>query len=251
MKREGINISILITKENLSTAWLKAINFLLKQQNSKCNNLVVHIKNPCLTVPSIDKLYNSFCKKHNIPKYLTVAQFIFPQRLYEIYHGDRQKLFQKYKKVHEIVKGSWGSYFDQMVEWKESNGNKINQLDNIIKKILLRERVWKAAYTIQIANPILHNNRTMGGPCLIYILIQLESNPKKMSILSIYRNHDFATRAYGNYLGLGYLLRFLSKETGFEMDTLTCVSSHAFIENKYRKDLKKLLDEVEECHSTN
>jgi hypothetical protein len=47
---------------------------------------------------------------------------------------------------------------------------------------------------------------------------------------ALYRNHYFVSRAYGNYLGLGWLLKFISSATGREPGELLCVSSLAKLE---------------------
>lgn len=206
---------------------------------------MVNINNPTTTDPDIDDLYSNFCGQHNLTGHLKVATFIFPQRLHEIYNGNKEKIFKKQKRVHKVVKGRWGSYFDQMVEWKESkSGASINQLDRIINLINQRNTVYKTAYTIQITNPISHINYPMAGPCLRYILLQLQSNPNKISLMAVYRNHDFAEKAYGNYVGLGNLLKFIASEINYELGSVTCVSSHAYIESKYKSGLKNIIKEV-------
>jgi hypothetical protein len=44
---------------------------------------------------------------------------------------------------------------------------------------------------------------------------------------ALYRNHDFVKRAYGNYVGLGRMLRFVARQSGWPMGELMCVSSSA------------------------
>lgn len=239
--RGEINIPKLIESQNISSAWMDASNHILTQGNVECTDLMVHITNPVTTNPHIDQLYDSFCDDFNLTKHKKVATFIFPQRLHEICGYNRSKLYRNQSKVHNVVKGTWGSYFDQMVNWKEQNGNTINQIETIIRHINQRERVYKTAYTIQITNPFFHINYTRGGPCLRYITLQLHPEPRKMSLLALYRNHDFARRAYGNYLGLGNLLKFLASETGFELGTVTCVSSSAYIGSIYRSELHNIV----------
>ena len=47
---------------------------------------------------------------------------------------------------------------------------------------------------------------------------------------AVYRNHDFISRAYGNYVGLGRVLRFVARQSGFPIGELTCLSSSATAE---------------------
>ncbi len=61
------------------------------------------------------------------------------------------------------------------------------------------------------------------------ILPKTEPSNPQLSLLCVYRNHDFLERAYGNYWGLCYLLNLIACETNMEPGTLTCISSHAYI----------------------
>ncbi len=228
-----------IVAENVSSAWLEAVVFIIKQPNSHCNNLMVDIKNPISRNINIEQKYKEFCENNGIKHFSIPANTIFPQKSYQILGNDRKKLYSKYPKLHEVLKGRWGSYFGQMIGWKlkGSMDEPINQLEQIITKINARDKVYRNAYTIQITNPKDHTSYIRGGPCLHYITLQLERNPKVMNMLALYRNHDFARKAYGNYVGLGRLLEFLSKETEFSVGSLTCVSSNAFIDSGFKKGL--------------
>jgi hypothetical protein len=76
----------------------------------------------------------------------------------------------------------------------------------------------------------MDGRRIMGGPCLNYVALQLDS-PRVLNALAVYRNHDFIQRAYGNYLGLGYVMEFICDQTGYSMGKLNCLSSHTSIAN--------------------
>lgn len=46
---------------------------------------------------------------------------------------------------------------------------------------------------------------------------------------AIYRNHEFIKRGYGNYVGLGRVLRFVAQQSGWPSGELTCVSASASV----------------------
>lgn len=232
-----------ITAEDVSSAWFEATSYILGQPSNRCNNLMVEIQNPLQIEPIIQENYVRFCESKDIKNFSIPAQTIFPKKAYQILKCDRKKLYYKFPRLHKSLKGGWGSYFDQMINWnvRGSGMKPVNQIEDIINRINDRERVLAAAYTIQITNPKDHTARTRGLPCLHYILLQLDSVTNTMSMLAVYRNHDFAIKAYGNYVGLGHLLEFLCHETGFNIGCLTCVSSHAFIESKYKRDLNVIV----------
>jgi len=235
--------------QNVSTAWLTAIKYILEQRNLDCFNLMMEILNPLQRSENVQDEYEKFCEERGIKHFSIPAKTIFDNRAYEILGLDRHKLYKKYPSLHKVLRGKWGSYFGQMINWsiQQEDGTEIsrNQIEAIIKRINERERIYKSAYTMQIANPLKHSNYIMGGPCLHYIFLQLESD-RTMNLLSVYRNHDFAIKAYGNYVGLGHLLQFLCHETDFRVGKLTCVSSHAYITGKYRQALSDLIGGIHE-----
>lgn len=238
-----------VIEDNLSNAWFEVVQHILEQPELECSNLMVEIINPTSRNLSIEENYERFCNSTNIKHFSIPANTIFPQKAFEILGCDRHKLYRKYPRLHKVLKGSWGSYFGQMIGWTLSDYDNViplNQLEQIIDKINNRQRVYAAAYTIQIANPIDHALYVIGGPCLHYIFLQLDSNSRTMNMLAIYRNHDFVKKAYGNYVGLGNLLKFICYETNFNIGKLTCVSSHAFIESKYRSGLCTLVGGISE-----
>ena len=62
--------------------------------------------------------------------------------------------------------------------------------------------------------------------------VKLKGN--RLCMLAHYRNHFFFERAYGNYLGLGRLQRFIADAAGLEPGPLTCVSGHAELDDHVR-----------------
>jgi hypothetical protein len=83
----------------------------------------------------------------------------------------------------------------------------------------------------EVAVPVLiagKDRNTRGFPCLSHLSFSLLNGV--VNLLAVYRSHDFISRAYGNYLGLGRVLQFVAHESGFPAGELTCVSSSATAE---------------------
>jgi hypothetical protein len=81
-----------------------------------------------------------------------------------------------------------------------------------------------------VAMPVVVPGRdtlTMGFPCLSHVSFSLQKGVVHMTAL--YRNHDFIKRAYGNYVGLGRLLRFVGRQSGWPIGELSCVSASATV----------------------
>lgn len=240
---------VLIIKQSFQEAWIAAAK-KLEQSNWEIHNLMVTIQNSTLFDKQLDRRFIDFAEKNNLIKPKDVAYTIFPHNLYDIWCEDATKLFEEYNKKRGLYDRlrkrphrGWGTYFRRMTHYHLGVGNIENQLDNILKAINSRERISKAAYTIVIQKPGGETIRPLGGPCLNYLTIQLQSNPKKLGILALYRNHDFLERAYGNYWGLCNLIHFMATETDFYPGSLTCVSSHAYVAAK-KRTLKMFVDSL-------
>lgn len=231
-----------VEEDNVSVAWLKAIEHLVNC-GGECFNLMVSIKNPTQIEPTIHTAYEQLLSIHGLLILKQVVYTIFPHSLYLQVNKDPDRFFNRYNRVSGVYdrlrrryprKFGWGSYFRRMTSYPVSDeyGNitLVNQLGEIIQMMQDRVRIYKAAYTISIQIPGIDGRRIMGGPCLNYMALQLKY-PRVLNALAVYRNHDFIQRSYGNYLGLGYIMEFVCDQTGYSMGTLNCLSSHASVAN--------------------
>ena len=238
---EGIKGKI-INAHNATLGWLDVVGHVLSC-GGECFNTIVQIEKP---TEINEKLHDSFlqlCNDYDVEIPQTSANTIFPKSLCKR-HPRRKELFEYYTANYKRFKRRrWGTYFGRMTSWPfTSNAQQINQLDEIIRILKRRSNVFAAAYTIQICSPEKNFCQRRGAPCLNSIFLQLEKQPSRLNMLAIYRNHDIISKAYGNYIGLGRLMNFLRERTRFSLGTLTCVSSHAYIDSSIpREKLKTLI----------
>jgi thymidylate synthase len=234
-----MNIPILICENSFQTAWAKAL-VTLRENKWRAWNLVVQINNPELFDNDTNEMLTCFAKKHNLITPKHVAHTIFPQTFYS--EGMTRELFyKKYMRFFAMSRNmphsGWGTYFERMIKY-ESPGKKItDQLGSIIDNINSWTTNYGASFVMTIPYPHRDINRPMGAPCLNYITVQVEyaddsCAQKQINLLAVYRNHDFLERAYGNYLGLCNLLKYIAIETRSRVGMLTCVSSRADVKNK-------------------
>ena len=227
-----MNKPLLIGEESFQLAWIEAIRFL-KNNNWESRNLITHISKPMTFDSKLHEKIELLSTSLGLLGSKHVAYTIFPHNQYDG-RGTADKLYSRYndrfyKWLKKRAPAGWGTYFRRMTRYDTNKGN-INQLENIIKAINTRTATHKAAYTITIQKPGGETIRPRGAPCLNYIAVQLEpGDPRTLNLLSIYRNHDFLKRAYGNYWGLCNLLNFLAKETKSKRGCLTNISSHAYV----------------------
>ena len=134
-----------------------------------------------------------------------------------------------------------GTYFERMVAWPGPGDAEFNQLDQAVRRLRsardrghLRGHEYEIGLAMpadEVAVPVLvagKDRNTRGFPCLSHLSFSLLHGA--VNLLAVYRSHDFISRAYGNYLGLGRVLQFVAHESGFPAGELTCVSASATAE---------------------
>jgi hypothetical protein len=251
INREGygmINQPIIILGNNFQHAWIEVAKLLICSR-WELRNLIVQIKDTKDYNSDIHDKVTEFAKKVDVLTPKQVAYTIFPHGLYKR-KGTKNIFFKEYNRPLGMYdrlmkkKRGWGTYFRRMTNY-DKNGVPINQLGNIIDAINKRSNTMTSAYTMIIQNPGGEMLRPLGGPCLNYIAVQLDTHQKPLGVglLAVYRNHDFIERAYGNYWGLCNLLNFIAAEVGGTAQCLTCISSHAFVPNK-RMKLKYFVEKL-------
>lgn len=230
-----MNTPKLICENDFSVAWARAIEIL---KNNAWNqwNLVVTICNPLLYNNEAIVLMTDFAKENHKVLPSQVQHTIFPQRFYK---GDRinnrEKFYRWYNRFYARTRSmehsGWGTYFKRMISYPTKNGEECDQLGNIIDHINNRRSNHGSANIMFIPTIGNETNRTMGGPCLNYVAVQTEkqNGTRVINLLAVYRNHDFYERTFGNYWGLCSLLQYICKETNSNVGSVTCVSSHAYV----------------------
>jgi hypothetical protein len=187
----------------------------------------------------------------------TVANTIFPVGLYRpgseraaqrffdnALRGEQQRSRARHRQ--------WGTYIGRLVAYPSPNGTSTNQLKAALT-VLNADRNYKDRYEMPLVTPqdsqadvsttgaLLHGDsatdsfRAQGGPCLAHL--SLTSFDGQLSMVAIYRAHEYETRAYGNFLGLARLLSFLAAESGKSVGGLLVVAGHAWAAAPSRKPL--------------
>ncbi len=239
----------IILGETFQDAWIQAANYL-KANRWNVWNLVVQISNPTSFDKLIHNKFKDFASDNSKISPKGVAYTIFPHKLYNKVNS-ADELYNKYmSKIYPWTRGrehsGWGTYFQRMIAYPGIKRTE-NQLSNIINAINKRDKINRASYTIVIEKPGGETVRPLGAPCLNYIAVQIEPGSNtKVSLLCVYRNHDFFERVYGNYWGLCNLLCFIAYETNLVPGSLTCVSSHAYV-NGSKTIFKAFLEELDEA----
>jgi thymidylate synthase len=233
-------MSVLISGADVSRAWLAAVLELLGQPGAQRSNLAVSIDDPTSEVADIREKLNTFAEAAGrrgqaVPGIHSVAGTIFPSGLYRPNaKAPAEHLYEMERLIRHVVRSHKqnrrGTYFERLVAYPLANGSEVNQLDRVLKKLQRAAELGQRngnKFELATFHPGRDTNPT-AFPCLSHISITLQDG--RLDGTAVYRNQYFLARAYGNYLGLGDVLRFLATESGFAVGELLCVSSHAYLE---------------------
>ena len=242
----------IVDHENISAAWLEALNCLLQDGDGKAVHLVVCIRNPMDPEdPAIRGALDAFIEKARKGKprlwpVSTVANTIFPAAFYQP-HADhpRPRLYELHAKaqsIQERMGRESENYFNRLVAYPGPGGKPFNQLEYIVERLINQRKPRKggrggalsSAYEVGLTAPDGGDLRvqapgqdrnTMGFPCMSHISFTLEHD--RLNLAALYRNQYFVARAYGNYLGLARIGAFVAREVDVDLGEIVCVATHA------------------------
>jgi len=224
-----------IQSANCLTAWRDACRYII--QNGDGFNLLIHIDSP-LNYAGAD--LNQIVNTGLISRVAIddVINTIFPVKLHarstgltnNQFYDKHENLYIRGRTLHRRNRSLWGNYF---LRFTRFGSKRLNQLQAIIDAINNRANSQAASYIMHVSSIDYDNNtRVIGNPCLQYV--QFAEHNGGINMTAVYRNHDFLTKALGNYIGLSNLLRYVSIQTGSGIGTLTCQSIHYYLSQKKR-----------------
>lgn len=225
---------------DVSMAWLAAVRHLLAQPGGQCSNLGVSIADPTAERADLRQEVEAFSEDarrrgREIPQIDSVAGTIFPRSFYCPSAADPEAhLYELERRIRTVVRrhpqNRGGTYFERLVAYPVADGREFNQLHHVLERLrssAAHGRRNGNQYELSVFHPE-RDPYPVGFPCLSHVSVTLRDG--KLDATAIYRNQYFVTRAYGNYLGLGEVLRFLANESGFAVGEFLCVASHARLE---------------------
>ncbi len=215
----------LIYGSNALDAWKQGVDTLLSSHEQY--NLITTISNPTYYSKTWLQDYNPKRYLNGCASLSDVITTIFPYKFLSRKYS-REELYSRYLEVIERASWKdqrWGTYFLRLISFGESN---INQLETVINSLNVWKSNHKAALVLHLSSANTDSlTKIMGNPCLQYIEI-LCPDSNTLSLLAVYRNHDFYRKTLGNFIGLGQLQQFICSETGRNPGELTCISAHAY-----------------------
>ncbi len=219
--------------------WLAAAS-AVQDCGGEAHNVVIDIADPiAVTGPdeAILATVDQFLREHQVNTLAGVANTIFPQSLLERHgaHG----LYAAYNDVvlprMKQMTHDWGRYFERMTTWRKIKGKDvavINPLEDLIQFMrgqIASDRTYRNTYEMTIYDPARDAGKVSNRQCLSFLSFKL-TREKTLLLTVMYRNHAYVARGLGNFLGLGRLQAFVAAQSGANLGSLTCISTHAEID---------------------
>src|SRR6185503_21392260 len=191
----------------------------------------------------------------------TVAGTIFPQNFWRP-GVPRDRLFTRYRRIIPRLKkdprNRNGVYFERLVAYSGAPADG-NQLDYILqchergvkRKPALQASLFDPAIDLPTQAAVFDAKRDLtmqhqrGFPCLQQVAFAPDSDHGTLSMSAFYASQYLFKRAYGNYLGLCHLGRFMASEMGLRLDRVTCYVGFAQLDDTPGKTkLRDLANEL-------
>ncbi len=214
---------LLVEETNLSTAWCKIVDHATKSPTRELTPLLLTLTDFGET-QSIREILDADLKKNNETSIDTVSETIFPDSLYKLFKHDRQLLYEEYKKnlprIRKLdARNRRGTYFERLINF---NGES-NQLEIIINSILNDPGVRRSKLQASIFDPMQDHLDTpyQGFPCLQHVTFYVTAD-KGLVLNSFYAIQLLYRKAYGNWLGIINLGKFMANELNLKFERFNC-----------------------------
>ena len=233
-----------VENQCLSTAWLEALHLVFNSRTKEVRPLITSITgfNNSGDVQENNTIKNqldNLLKRHKSQSIKTVANTIFPISMWNP-KKSRCELFSRYNRIIPKLKemspkNRHGLYFQKMISMKKINIQKnykveeMNQLEFIINLYQSRTGVRRSVLQIAIFDPHVDHTKAAqkGFPCLQHITFSPCKKTSTLSVNAFYANHYIVERAYGNYLGLCNLGKFIAYQLRLRLSRVTCFAGIA------------------------
>lgn len=238
----------LIEATNLSTGWARVVHTLNQPGCRSISPLIFSLtgfdengypeENGAIRA-AIDKMLADLGKRDCE----NVAFTIFPQRYYEMSGGDRDVFFEMYREAFPRIQAfnarnnKRGSYFQRLVDF-EGGGAGFNQLKWILDEYDRNPSTRKSKWQATTFDPYRDFSTTAQQefPCLQQVSFTF-SDDGGLIVNAFYATQQMIRKAYGNYLGLSRLGRFVAHEMEVNMERLNVFIGVAQADEMKKSDL--------------
>jgi hypothetical protein len=216
-----------VEEPNLSLAWGQGLRLVARRGQHEIGSLMIAItgfdaEGKCVEDPAVRAAVDVLLRARGHQSVETVANTIFPGSLWNP-GAPRSDLFDRYRrllpKLRKVRANIHGLYFERMM--LGGPGGNENQLEFAIRTYTGRAAVRRSVLQIGLFDPGQDHSASAlrGFPCLQHIAFA----PTKDGLFlnAFYATQYMVERAYGNYLGLCRLGRFVGQELGIPLARVT------------------------------
>lgn len=224
--------SLRVENTNLSLAWNEVFTSLMQKGIKEIVPLQVTIKeisdDKPIEIPQIRELLDEDLITNDHPSCATVAGTIFPFSMWNP-NLPREVLFDRYRKalpqLKKFKQNVNGIYFERLTQYGKDN---FNQLEFIIKSRTEKNNRRRSVLQASIVEPErdLTNQPVRGFPCLQQVSFA-PFGKNELAVNGFYGTQYIYQKAYGNYLGLLNLGRFVAHELDLKLTQVSCFTGIA------------------------
>jgi hypothetical protein len=242
---------------NLSYAWAEIFLKLMSRGVQHLPFVITNItdfeEEEPVEDPALRERLDLELETHGEQSCHTVANTIFPQKLWRPNAGDTpQAVYERYSRIWPYIKrhpaNRRGVYFRRLTSYSPKVDGQdtlpINQLQHIIDTYNSGNH-RRSALQAPIFDPTRDHtdNRQGGFPCLQQVIFTPDDQGG-LTLTGLYVTQYFFEKAYGNYLGLCHLGRFMAANMGLSLVQVICIASIAKLGNSSKNGLQTLADDV-------
>lgn len=247
-------MSKFLTAPNNAAAWVQIMEHLFTEHDGKCFHLVTSIADPQVEYKAFTQIVDGLAKVTGTISTMENANAIWPHVLAPPGQAfaktmERMKEFAV-PLIKEANSRHADSYLERLVAWRsKEEGARVPQLENIIERMkneIGNTGPKSSAYDIAIFSAGLDPGY-MSFPCLSHLSFKLDVANHKIHLAALYRNHHFISHGYGNFVGLGRLMRFVAGQVGLGVGELLCLSTHADAE--FHRGKGRIRESVDEARA--
>ncbi|ABE30414.1 hypothetical protein DR64_258 [Paraburkholderia xenovorans LB400] len=240
---------------SISEAWADVFLSTMEKGGATRHPVVVTIDglehNREIEVPSIRTRLDTELVAFSENKCNTVANTIFPMSMWNPHlDDDADALFRRYERAWPGIKkcpaNKYGVYFRRLTAYQPNGVQKsVNQLESIIDSYQ-RGNHRKSALQVSVFDPTRDhtNQRQKGFPCLQ----QVSFTPLENGLLSVtgfYATQYQFEKAYGNYLGLYWLGKFVAAQLNMTLSQVVCSAAVLSRGNPKAHQLQPLATDIQ------
>jgi thymidylate synthase len=239
----------IIEETNLSKAWARTVKRIVDSPGYEITPFVLTLTG-FEESKEIRQNLDVCLKQDKMGSVRTVSETIFPESLYRLCDKNRFHLYEEYKRNLPRIKAidprsnGRGTYFERLIAY-QGKKETINQLEIIISSIKNRDVKRRSKLQASIFDPGEdHTKRPFQGfPCLQHITFSLSSHGG-LILNSFYAIQYLYRRAYGNWLGLINLGKFVSNELELELERFNCFIGIEQLDHIKKPQARKFLAEI-------